>query len=346
MDRLTLTRPDDWHLHLRDGAALDAVVAFTARQFARAIVMPNLKPPVATVAQARAYRDRILAALERCGARAAFEPLMTLYLTDNTSPDEIARAKASGFVHAVKYYPAGATTNSDAGVTRLDRAFPALEAMARHGVPLLVHGEVTDPEVDVFDRERVFIDTVLAEIERRIPGLRIVFEHITTREAAQYVESAGPDIAATITAHHLLYNRNAIFRGGIRPHYYCLPVLKRETHRAALVRAATGGSGKFFLGTDSAPHPRGEKESACGCAGCFTAHAALELYAEAFDRAGALDRLEAFASFNGADFYGLPRNAGSVTLVREAWEAPAELAFGEATLVPLRAGERLAWRLA
>ena len=346
MDTLTITRPDDWHLHLRDGAALASVVAFTARQFARAIVMPNLKPPVATVDAARAYRERIAAALARAGVRSGFEPLMTLYLTDNTSGDEIARARASGFVHAVKYYPAGATTNSDAGVTRLERAFPALEAMERHGVPLLVHGEVTDPDVDLFDRERVFIDTVLAAIVRRFPGLRIVFEHITTREAAQYVAAAGPEIAATITAHHLLYNRNAIFRGGIRPHFYCLPVLKRETHRAALVEAATGGSPKFFLGTDSAPHPRGEKESACGCAGCFTAHAALELYAEAFDRAGALDRLEAFASFNGADFYRLPRNTGRVTLVREAWEAPAEVAFGDATLVPLRAGEALAWRLA
>ena len=346
MDRLTLTVPDDWHLHLRDGAALESVVAFTARQFARAIVMPNLKPPVATVDAARAYRERIMAALARSGAGLAFEPLMTLYLTDNTSGDEIARAKASGFVHAVKYYPAGATTNSDAGVTRLERAFPALEAMARHDIPLLVHGEVTDPEVDLFDRERVFIDTVLAAIVRRFPGLRIVFEHVTTREAAEYVDAAGPNVAATITAHHLLYNRNAIFRGGLRPHLYCLPVLKRETHRAALVRAATGGSPKFFLGTDSAPHPRGEKESACGCAGCFTAHAALELYAEAFDRAGALDRLEAFASFNGPDFYRLPRNTGRVTLVREPWEAPAEVAFGDATLVPLRAGEQLAWRLA
>jgi dihydroorotase len=345
MDTLTLTRPDDWHLHLRDGAALESVVAFTARQFARAIVMPNLKPPVATVAAAGAYRDRILAALARAAPRAEFTPLMTLYLTDKTSGDEIARARASGFVHAVKYYPAGATTNSDAGVTRLERAFPALEAMERHGVPLAVHGEVTDPDVDLFDRERVFIDTVLAAIVQRFPALRIVFEHITTREAAEYVAAAGPNVGATITAHHLLYNRNALFRGGLRPHFYCLPVLKRETHRAALVRAATGGGPKFFLGTDSAPHPRGEKESACGCAGCFTAHAALELYAEAFDRAGALDRLEAFASFNGPAFYGLPRNAARVTLVREPWEAPAELGFGETTLVPLRGGEKLAWRL-
>src|SRR5262245_12635482 len=345
MDTLAITRPDDWHLHLRDGAAMESVVAFTARQFARAIVMPNLKPPVATVEAARAYRDRIAAALERSGIGTDFTPCMTLYLTDNTSADEIGRARASGFVQAVKYYPAGATTNSDAGVTRLERAFAALEAMERHGVPLLVHGEVTDPDVDLFDRERVFIDTVLAAIVRRLPGLRIVFEHLTTREAAEYVAAAGPNIAATITAHHLLYNRNAIFRDGLRPHFYCLPVLKRETHRAALVQAATSGSPKFFLGTDSAPHPRTEKESACGCAGCFTAHAALELYAEAFERAGALDRLEAFASFNGPDFYRLPRNTARATLVREAWEAPTEYAFGGATLVPLRAGEKLAWRL-
>src|SRR5262245_5352306 len=345
MDTLAITRPDDWHLHLRDGAAMESVVAFTARQFARAIVMPNLKPPVATVDAARAYRDRIAAALERSGIGTDFTPLMTLYLTDNTSGDEIGRAKESGFVHAVKYYPAGATTNSDAGVTTLDRVFSALGAMERHGVPLAVHGEVTDPDVDVFDRERVFIDTVLLGVVQRFPGLRIVFEHVTTREAVEYVDAAGPNVAATITAHHLLYNRNAIFRGGLRPHFYCLPVLKRETHRAALLRAATGGSAKFFLGTDSAPHPRGEKESACGCAGCFTAHAALELYAEAFDRAGALERLEAFASFNGADFYRLPRNTGRVTLVREPWQGPSELAFGDATLAPLRGGEKLAWRL-
>jgi dihydroorotase len=343
MDSITLTRPDDWHLHLRDGAALAAVLPYTARQFARAIVMPNLKPPVTTVELARAYRDRILAALPR---GAAFEPLMTLYLTDNTSAAEIARARSSGFVHAVKYYPAGATTHSDAGVSALERAFPALEAMEAHDLPLAVHGEVTDPAVDLFDRESAFIDTVLEVVVRRFPRLRVVFEHITTREAADYVAAAGPNVAATITAHHLLYNRNAMFRGGLRPHFYCLPVLKRERHREALVRAATGGSPKFFLGTDSAPHPRGEKESACGCAGCFTAHAALELYAEAFDAAGALDRLEAFASFNGAGFYRLPRNAGRLTLVREAWVPPAELGFGATTLVPLRGGEPLAWRLA
>jgi dihydroorotase len=344
MDKLTFTRPDDWHLHLRDGAALASVLPHSARQFARAIVMPNLRPPVTTVALARAYRDRILAVLPRSGT-AAFEPLMTLYLTDNTSPDEIARAKASGFVHGVKYYPAGATTNSDSGVTALERAFPALAAMERHDVPLLVHGEVTDPEVDLFDREKVFIDTILIAIVRRFPALRVVFEHITTRDAADYVLTAGPNVGATITAHHLLYNRNAIFKGGLRPHYYCLPVLKREMHREALVRAATGGNPKFFLGTDSAPHPRGEKESACGCAGCFTAHAALELYAEAFDAAGSLGRLEAFASFNGPDFYRLPRNAGQVTLVRSRWDAPTEIELGDTTLVPLRGGESLAWRL-
>ncbi len=350
MGSLTITRPDDWHLHLRDGAALESVLPYTARQFARAIVMPNLRPPVTTVEAALAYRERILAALARANAGRAtpleFEPLLTLYLTDNTSPEEIGRAAASGFVRAVKYYPAGATTNSDSGVTRLTSAFRALEAMERHELPLLVHGEVTDPEIDVFDRESVFIATVLAEIAKRFPKLRVVFEHITTREAADYVAAAGPNVAATITAHHLLYNRNAMFRGGVRPHFYCLPVLKRELHREALVRAATSGSPKFFLGTDSAPHPRGEKESACGCAGCFTAHAALELYAEAFERAGALERLEGFASFHGPDFYRLPRNAGRVTLVRDAWTAPAELAFGDATVVPLRAGEPLAWRLA
>src|SRR5262245_8167304 len=349
MNRITLVRPDDWHLHLRDGPALESVLPFTARQFARAIVMPNLTPPVTTVATAREYFGRIVGALGRINAKRSgealqFEPLMTLYLTDNTSPAQIAEAAASGFVRAVKYYPAGATTNSDSGVTRLDRAFSALEAMARHDVPLLVHGEVTDPGVDVFDRERVFIEAVLAEIVKRFPGLRVVFEHITTREAAEYVSAAGPNIAATITAHHLLYNRNEIFRGGLRPHFYCLPVLKRESQRAALVRSATSGSPKFFLGTDSVPHPRGEKESACGCAGCFTAQAGRGRYAESFEHADALNRLETFASFNGPDFYRLPRNCTRLTLVREAWEAPAEVAFGEATLVPLRGGERLAWR--
>jgi dihydroorotase len=342
-ERLTLTRPDDWHLHLRDGAALASVLPYSARQFARAIVMPNLRPPVTTVALAAAYRDRILRALP---ADARFEPLMTLYLTDNTAPDEIDLARSSGFVHAVKYYPAGATTNSDSGVTRIERTFPVLERMQRAGLPLLLHGEATTHGVDIFDRERVFIDTVLAEIVGRFPELRIVLEHVTTREGVAFVESAGRNVAATITAHHLLYNRNAIFDGGLRPHWYCLPVLKREEHRQALVRAATAGSTRFFLGTDSAPHPRAEKESACGCAGCFTAHAALELYAEAFEAAGALDRLEAFASFHGPDFYRLPRNTERVTLEKRPWDVERDIAFGDDTLVPLRAGERIAWRLA
>ncbi len=341
-DELTLTRPDDWHLHLRDGAALAAVLPHTARQFARAIVMPNLRPPVTTAAMAVAYRERIAAALP---AGADFEPLMTLYLTDRLPPEEIGRAKAAGVV-AVKLYPAGATTNSDAGVTDLRRTYPTLEAMQREGLPLLVHGEVTDPEVDVFDREAVFIERVLQPLRRDFPGLKIVFEHITTKQAAQYVRDAGAHTAATITAHHLLYNRNAIFAGGIRPHWYCLPVLKREEHRRALVAAATSGSPKFFLGTDSAPHAAHLKEHASGCAGCYTALAALELYAEAFDAAGALDRLEGFASWHGADFYGLPRNRGAVTLRREAWMLPEALPFGDAVLKPLRGGETLTWRIA
>ncbi|WP_265919375.1 dihydroorotase [Cupriavidus nantongensis] len=339
--KLTITRPDDWHLHLRDGAALAAVLPDTARQFARAIVMPNLKPPVTTVAQAQAYRARILAALP---AGMQFEPLMTLYLTDNTSPEEISAAKASGFVHGVKLYPAGATTNSDAGVTDIRRCYPALEAMQREGLPLLVHGEVTDPAIDIFDREAVFIEQVMTPLRRDMPELKVVFEHITTKDAAQYVRDASGPVGATITAHHLLYNRNAIFTGGIRPHYYCLPVLKREIHREALVAAATSGSERFFLGTDSAPHARGLKEHACGCAGCYTALHAMELYAEAFDAAGALDKLEAFASINGPAFYGLPRNTGTLTLEREDWELPAELPYGDTTLVPLRGGETLRWK--
>ena len=341
-DTLSLVRPDDWHVHFRDGAALKSVVPATARQFARAIAMPNLKPPVTTVEQARAYRDRILAALP-AGTR--FEPLMTLYLTDRTSPEEIVRGRETGVVTAVKYYPAGATTNSDSGVTDIRRCDAVLEAMAAAGMPLLVHGEVTDADVDVFDREAAFIDRTLAPLVSRFPKLRIVMEHITTREAAAFVERAGPNVGATITAHHLLMNRNSIFAGGINPHHYCLPVLKREVHRRALVAAATSGSPKFFLGTDSAPHTRASKESCCGSAGMYTAHAALELYAEAFEAAGALDKLEGFASFHGADFYGLPRNAGRVTLVREAWTVPEALPFGEATVVPLRAGQRIAWRL-
>jgi len=338
---LTITRPDDWHLHLRDGAPMAAVLPHTARQFARAIVMPNLKPPVTTAAQAVAYCDRIVAALP---AGLDFTPLMTLYLTDRTPPQEIVRAKAAGVV-ALKLYPAGATTNSDDGVTDIRRTYATLEAMQREGLLLLVHGEVTDPEVDVFDREAVFIERVMQPLRRDFPELRVVFEHITTQEAADYVAASDAHTAATITAHHLLYNRNAIFVGGLRPHYYCLPVLKRERHRQALVKAATSGSAKFFLGTDSAPHATAFKEaSVCG-AGCFTAPAALELYAEAFEAAGALDRLEAFASFNGPDFYRLPRNAGRVTLAREDWTLPEALPFGDAPIKPLRGGETLHWKL-
>ncbi len=343
MQSLTLTRPDDAHLHLRDGAALVSVLPHTARVFARAVVMPNLRPPVTDTALAAAYRERILAALPK-GSK--FEPLMTLYLTDNTGAEEIVRAKRSGFVCGVKYYPAGATTNSEAGVTRIERAYPALAAMEEHDLPLLVHGEVTTPGVDVFDRERVFLETVLAGITRRFPRLRIVLEHVTTREAVEFVLAVGPHVAATVTAHHLLYNRGAMFAGGIRPHYYCLPVLKREEHRQALLRAATGGNPKFFLGTDSAPHARADKETLCGHAGIYTAHAAIELYAEVFEQAGALDKLEAFASFHGADFYRLPRNRGSITLQKEPWTVPGEIPFGSATLVPLRAGESVGWRLA
>ncbi len=339
---LTITRPDDWHLHVRDGAVLKSVLPDSARQFGRAIIMPNLKPPVTTLELASAYRERILAARP---AGNTFEPLMTLYLTDNTPAEEIRRAKASGLVHGVKLYPAGATTNSDAGVTDLAKCRGALEAMQEVGMPLLVHGEVTCADIDIFDREKVFIDKVMSPLRRDFPGLKVVFEHITTKDAADYVASAEGPIAATITAHHLLYNRNAIFTGGIRPHYYCLPVLKRETHREALVKAATSGSARFFLGTDSAPHVRGVKEAACGCAGCYTALHAVELYAEAFDKAGALDKLEGFASLHGPDFYELPRNADKITLVREDWELPAELPMGDATVVPLRGGETIGWKL-
>ena len=338
---LQITRPDDWHLHVRDGDALHTVVPHTAAQFGRAIIMPNLRPPVTTTEAALAYQARIQAAVPK-GVQ--FEPLMTLYLTDNLPADEIARAKDAGIV-AAKLYPAGATTNSDAGVTDLRNTYKTLEAMQRAGLLLLVHGEVTSPDIDLFDREAVFIDTQLIPLRRDFPELKIVFEHITTKEAAQYVQSADTFTAATITAHHLLYNRNAIFTGGIRPHYYCLPVLKREKHRLALVEAATSGSAKFFLGTDSAPHPAHLKEHASGCAGCYTAHAAMELYAEAFDSVGALDQLEAFASFNGADFYGLPRNTGTITLSRTRWTPPESYAFGEAQLKPLRSGESLPWKL-
>ncbi len=340
-EKLTITRPDDWHLHVRDGDALKAVVPHTAAQFGRAIIMPNLRPPVTTAAQAVAYRERILAAVP-VGMR--FEPLMTLYLTDNLPPGEIARAKEAGVV-AVKLYPAGATTNSDAGVTDMRKTYATLEAMQREGLALLVHGEVTSPDIDLFDREAVFIEQQLIPLRRDFPELKIVFEHITTREAAQYVHAADRFTAATITAHHLLYNRNAIFLGGIRPHYYCLPVLKRESHRVALVEAATCGSSKFFLGTDSAPHPAHLKEHATGCAGCYTAHAAIELYAEAFDAAGKLDQLEGFASFHGPAFYGLPRNEGTLTLRRQEWTVPDSYAFGEAQLKPLRGGETLGWKV-
>ena len=338
---LQITRPDDWHLHVRDGDVLHTVVPHTAAQFGRAIIMPNLRPPVTTTEAALAYKARIQAAVP---AGVQFEPLMTLYLTDNLPADEIARAKDAGIV-AAKLYPAGATTNSDAGVTDLRNTYKTLEAMQRAGLLLLVHGEVTSPDIDLFDREAVFIDTQLIPLRRDFPELKIVFEHITTKEAAQYVQSADRFTAATVTAHHLLYNRNALFTGGIRPHYYCLPVLKRETHRLALVEAATSGSAKFFLGTDSAPHPAHLKEHASGCAGCYTAHAAMALYAEAFDSVGALDQLEAFASFNGADFYGLPRNTGSITLSRTSWTPPESFAFGEAQLKPLRSGESLPWKL-
>jgi len=343
MDRLKLRRPDDWHLHLRDGAALASVVADSARRFARAIVMPNLKPAVRTTAQALDYRERILGALPE-GAR--FDPLMTLYLTDDTPPEEIARAKLSGHVHGVKLYLAGATTHSDEGVTRLSRCFHALEKMEELGLPLLVHGESTDPAIDVFDREQAFIEETLGPMLERFPRLKVVLEHITTREAAQFVEVTGPNVAATITVHHLLMNRNALFLGGIRPHHYCLPVLKRETHREALVEAATSGNPKFFLGTDSAPHARDAKEGACGCAGIYTAHAAIELYAAAFEEAGALDKLEGFASTFGAQFYGLPLNRDTITLERAEWRVPERLAFGGEDLVPLRAGETIPWTLA
>ncbi len=337
----TLTRPDDWHIHVRDGAALQAVVPHTAAQFGRAIIMPNLKPPCSTAAQALAYKARIQAAVP---AGMQFEPLMTLYLTDNLAPDEIQRAKDAGVV-AAKLYPAGATTNSDAGVTDIRKTYKTLEAMQRAGMLLLVHGEVTDSAIDLFDREAVFIDTQLIPLRKDFPKLKIVFEHITTKDAAQYVQDCDKFTGATITAHHLLYNRNAIFTGGIRPHYYCLPVLKRETHRVALVEAATGGNAKFFLGTDSAPHPAHLKEHASGCAGCYTALSAIELYAEAFDAVGKIDKLEGFASFHGADFYGLPRNTGHITLRKESWTLPETLPFGEAVVKPLRGGETLAWRL-
>jgi len=339
---LRLRRPDDWHLHLRDGAQLAAVLPFTARRFARALVMPNLKPPMTTTAALSDYRARILQALP---AGSAFEPVMTLYLTDRTPPAEIAAARASGFVVGAKLYPAGATTHSDAGVTSIDKVWGTLEAMAEHGLVLQVHGEVTDASVDVFDREREFIDRVLVRVVERVPQLRVVFEHVTTAAAVEFVRTARPGVAATVTPQHLLMNRNAMFEGGVRPHHYCLPVLKRERDREALVGAATGDDPRFFLGTDSAPHARHTKEAACGCAGIFSAHAGLELYAEAFEAAGRLDRLEAFASERGADFYGLPRNTGHVVLERAPWNVPSSYPFGDDEIVPLRAGDTIGWRL-
>lgn len=344
MTSITITRPDDWHLHLRDGESLHAVLPHTAKQFARAIIMPNLRPPVTTVDMALAYRARILAALP-AALQSGFEPLMTLYLTDNTTSAEIVRAKESGAIHGIKLYPAGATTNSDAGVTDIAKCYATLAAMEWNDLPLLVHGEVTDIDVDVFDREKVFIDRILAPLTRRFPGLRIVFEHVTTRDAVQFVTEASGNIAATITAHHLLLNRNAIFQGGIHPHHYCLPILKREIHRQALLAAAISSNPKFFLGTDSAPHGQVSKENACGCAGIFTAHAAIELYVTAFEQAGALHKLEAFASFYGADFYRLPRNTSSVTLKKESWTVPKQFDFGGEPLIPLYAGAPLNWKL-
>lgn len=340
---LTLTRPDDWHVHVRDDEEMmPLVLRDTCRQMGRAIIMPNLVPPVTTLDTARAYQERILKH-RPIGSR--FVPLMTMYLTDNTSPDEIVRAQQSGIVHGVKLYPAGATTNSDAGVTSLDTVLPVLEVMAERGMPLLVHGEVTDSTIDVFDREAVFIERVLEPLLRQLPKLKIVFEHITTRQAVDFVLCSASTVAATITAHHLLMSRNALFVGGIRPHHYCLPILKREEHRQALVEAATSGNPQFFLGTDSAPHARHRKEAACGCAGIYTAHAAIELYAEAFEAAGALDRLEAFASFHGPDFYGLPRNDDTITLIKESWQVPARFTSNATEIIPFRAGDSVHWRL-
>ena len=347
MDSLTITTPDDWHLHVRDGAALTTVIPHSAAQFGRAIIMPNLKPPITTTVQALAYRERILQA---CPANTDFHPLMTLYLTDNTPAKEIARAKDSGIVHAVKYYPAGATTNSDSGVTKLAHTYPVLEAMQKTGMPLLVHGEVTDPDVDVYDREAVFIEKGLEPLVRDFPELKIVFEHITTKQAVDYILQGSASLAATVTAHHLLFNRNAMFKGGIRPHYYCLPVLKRDVHQQALLGAVTSGNNRFFLGTDSAPHSKNNKESACGCAGIYTSHAAMAFYATVFEQAGALDKLEGFASFYGADFYGLPRNTTSITLQKTPWHIPDDFDFADEQgnaqrLVPLMAGESLSWQL-
>lgn len=344
MTTITITRPDDWHLHLRDGKQMQAVLPYSAQQFARAIIMPNLKPPIVTTEMALAYRERIFAALPG-EMQAQFVPLMTLYLTDNTCPSEIIRAKESGVVYGVKYYPAGATTHSDAGVTDIAKCYATLETMEQVNLPLLVHGEVTDPVVDVFDREKIFIDRILSPLVQRFPDLRIVLEHVTTSDAVAFVKGASSNIAASMTVHHLLLNRNAIFQGGIHPHFFCLPILKRETHRLALIEAATSGDPKFFLGTDSAPHSQSNKETDCGCAGIFTAHAAMAFYAEVFEQAGTLEKLEAFASFYGADFYQLPRNTARITLKKEDWRIPAQLEFAEEKLIPLRAGQHLSWKI-
>lgn len=341
MTTITITRPDDWHLHLRDGDVLNDTVRDTSRYMGRAIIMPNLVPPVTDTEAALAYRDRIIAEKPQGN----FSPLMTLYLTDNTTPDEIRKAKATGHIYAAKLYPAGATTNSDSGVTSIDKLIPTLEAMQEVGMLLLIHGEVTTHDVDIFDREKQFLDTVLGPIVKKMPNLKIVVEHITTKDAVEFVNNAGPNVAATITAHHLMFNRNHMLVGGIRPHFYCLPILKRNIHQLALVEAATSGSPKFFLGTDSAPHAQGRKESACGCAGSYTAHAAIELYTEVFEQAGALDKLEAFASFNGPDFYGLPRNADTITLTKENWAVPETMSFGNDVVVPIRAGEEMTWKV-
>lgn len=340
---LSLTKPDDWHVHVRDGEMLRRVLPDTVRRFARAIIMPNLRPPIITTDLARQYRDRILSAVP---GGLNFQPLMTLFLTAETYPSEIARAKASGVVYGVKWYPAGATTNAEYGVREITDCYAALEAMEEQGLPLLVHAETTDPDIDVFDREAVFLDRQLAPVIRRFPGLRVVVEHVTTRNGVQFVQNSSPRVGGTITAHHLLLNRNSLFDGGLRPHHYCRPVLKREPHRLALIAAATSGDSRFFLGTDSAPHPRRDKEAACGCAGIYTAHAAIELYAELFEQAGALDRLEHFASFHGADFYGLPRNSERITLVKQPWQVATAFGEGDDSVVPLRAGECVAWQLA
>lgn len=341
MTTLTITRPDDWHIHLRDGASLKDTVRDVSRYMGRAIIMPNLVPPVTNTEEALEYRERI----QSHNSNSSFDPLMVLYLTDNTSPEEIRKAKATGKIYAAKLYPAGATTNSDSGVTSVKNIYPALKAMQEEGMLLLVHGEVTDSEIDIFDREKIFIENILKNVVNDFPNLKIVLEHITTKDAAEFVASTGENVAATITVHHLMFNRNHMLAGGIRPHYYCLPILKRNTHQEALIKAATSGNKKFFLGTDSAPHMKHAKEAACGCAGSYTAHAAIELYAEVFEEANALDKLEAFASFNGPDFYGLPRNTDTITLAKESWEVPESYELGDSVVVPIKAGDKISWKV-